>query len=62
MPEYRKIMGLRETLAGAGSRIRDAITRMALVSVPDHPAHGGITGDVSPEEEDDSSDDADPEE
>lgn len=54
-------MGFRDTLAGAGSRVRDAITRMALVSVPDHPAHGGITGDVDPEEKDDSSEDADAE-
>jgi len=43
-------MGVRETLGAVAGRIRSAFGTVVFLSTPDHPADGGITGDLDPED------------
>jgi len=52
-------MGVREKLGSAGKRIRSYVTSMALLSVPDHPSHGGLAGEGKSFDLDESADDED---
>ena len=40
-------MGLRKQLASAGNWMQELVTSYALVSVPDHPANGGLAGEAN---------------
>ncbi len=47
----RPDMGLRRTLERAGGKLKRAFAT-AFIPVPDHPARGGNTGDLDPDERD----------